>query len=49
MIGGLTREICEVCDEPIGTGQQLCGCGQCGRLFGPCCNSEDDDLCVECV
>jgi len=40
--------ICEVCEEPT-TEDYLSGCQNCARLFAPCCNSEDPDLCVECV
>jgi protein-arginine kinase activator protein McsA len=45
-----TRVRCEVCnttfDEAFAS--KLCGCEHCGRLFAPCCNSVDDDLCTEC-
>ena len=41
--------LCEVCDEPVSDATDLCGCNDCGKLFGPCCNSDDPDLCSECV
>lgn len=40
--------ICEVCEEPC-LELHLCGCEQCGKLYGPCCNSEQEDLCCECA
>ena len=40
---------CEVCEEPVNRPTDLGGCGRCGRLFGPCCNSEQDARCVECA
>lgn len=40
---------CEVCNNPIKEGEPKCGCEICARLFGPCCNSVEPDLCVECV
>ena len=43
------QRVCEVCDEPLEPSEHRCGCDQCGRMFGPCCNSEDPDRCVECV
>lgn len=43
------QRICEVCKQPVDSEDQLCGCEECGRLFGPCCNSEQDSMCVECV
>ena len=42
------QPICEICGNEIEEGQQLCGCNRSGRLFGPCCNSDDDNLCTEC-
>jgi hypothetical protein len=42
------KKECEVCDGEIEEDEQLCGCDICGRLFGPCCNSDNDNLCVEC-
>lgn len=41
--------ICEVCCADVEDVYVLSGCDRCGRLFGPCCNSQDPDLCVECV
>lgn len=38
---------CEVCDEYTEEAY-LFGCEGCARLFGPCCNSDTDDRCVEC-
>jgi hypothetical protein len=29
--------------------EELQGCEKCGRMFGKCCNSEQDSICVECV
>lgn len=46
---------CEVCGftlPPGVGGDQRCrltGCGKCGRMFGPCCNSVVEDLCAECA
>jgi hypothetical protein len=42
---------CEVCDELIEGGAMTArtGCQLCGRMFGPCCNSQEDGTCVECV
>lgn len=40
-------ESCEICEFPTAEGR--IGCDLCGRLFGPCCNSVIDDVCVECV
>lgn len=43
-------KICEVCRETkLGDDETLIGCFNCGRLFAPCCSSEQDDTCVECV
>lgn len=39
--------VCEVCYEE--TDKPLRGCELCGRLFGPCCNSDNNDVCVECI
>jgi hypothetical protein len=39
---------CEVCGGPVEDGA-LCGCERCGRMYGPCCNSVEDSICVECV
>ena len=43
--------ICEVCEEFVEGGalQNRIGCCFCGRMFGPCCNSQEDGACVECV
>jgi len=43
------HRICEVCEEEMIGDPAVCGCEKCGRLFGPCCNSADDNLCVECA
>ena len=40
---------CEICEEPLEAGGCLVGCDQCGRLYGPCCNPMEDDVCVECT
>lgn len=40
--------ICEVCGDPV-EDDALCGCEKCGRMYGPCCNSIQDSICVECV
>ena len=37
---------CDICDEPVAG--FLSGCEQCGRMFGPCCDSEDEDCCAMC-
>lgn len=37
---------CEICDEPA---EELSGCDKCGRMFGPCCNSEQSDYCEGCA
>ena len=39
---------CEVCEEPVKEETDLYGCDKCGRLFGPCCNSDDGNLCGDC-
>lgn len=36
---------CEICGR---RDVYLLGCARCHRLFGPCCNSMQDDGCVEC-
>ena len=41
--------ICGVCGEPVEHLDVLCGCEKCGRLYGPCCNSIEDSICVECI
>lgn len=43
--------ICEVCEEIVEGGKltDCTGCQFCGRMFGPCCNSQEDGTCVECV
>ncbi len=41
--------VCEVCCDPVEDEDVLCGCDECGRMYGPCCNSIEDSLCVECV
>lgn len=34
---------------PRAVNKTLSGCGQCGRLLGPCCNTVlDPDCCGEC-
>lgn len=38
--------ICEICGE---VAEFLCGCNECGRMYGPCCNSIEDSICVECI
>ena len=45
----MDETICEICEEVLDDDAHICGCEQCGRLFGPCCNSVEDDYCVECV
>lgn len=40
---------CEVCEELLKPGQLLCDCEYCGKMFGPCCNSQDDGTCVDCA
>ena len=40
---------CEICGEPVENIAVLCGCEKCGRLYGPCCNSIKDSICVECI
>jgi hypothetical protein len=42
------QETCEICDEPLKEGELVCGCEKCGNLYGPCCNSVHDGICVEC-
>ena len=41
--------VCEVCGEPVKDVYDLCGCDKCGRMYGLCCNSVLDSICVECV
>lgn len=41
--------ICEVCGDPVEDEDVLCGCEKCGRMYGPCCNSVVDSICLECV
>jgi len=41
--------VCEICGEPVEDADALCGCEKCGRLYGPCCNSIEDSICVECI
>ncbi len=43
------QQTCEVCGEPVNSVDDLCGCEKCGRMYGPCCNSVEDSICVECV
>ena len=45
----IEQKVCEVCEEAVAPDTQLCGCEFCGRLFAPCCNSEEDSCCVECA
>lgn len=40
---------CEVCELVYHDGTPRYGCEQCGRLFVECCNSDDDNRCVECL
>lgn len=41
--------ICEVCEEPVKSMDDLSGCEKCGDMFGPCCNNAtNSDYCVEC-
>ena len=42
------ESICEICGDPVEDGA-LCGCEKCGRMYGPCCNSVEDSICVECI
>jgi hypothetical protein len=43
------EQICEVCVEPVKSVYDLRGCEKCGRMYGPCCNSVEDSICVECI
>ena len=40
---------CEVCGGVVDDGYDLIGCEKCGRMFGPCYNSQADGICVECI
>ncbi|HZT29447.1 MAG TPA: hypothetical protein VFA33_06170 [Bryobacteraceae bacterium] len=39
---------CEICGQACDADER-CGCEKCGRMYGPCCNSLEDSICVECV
>lgn len=39
---------CEVCNQ-FCDADERCGCERCGRMYGPCCNSVEDSICVECI
>jgi len=41
--------ICELCEDPLLESEQACGCNVCGRLYGPCCSSQCEGFCIECV
>lgn len=41
-----TEVHCEVCEQ-LAAVDALTGCEDCGRLFGPCCNSIQDVYCVD--
>jgi hypothetical protein len=41
--------ICEVCGEAVESDDVLCGCDKCGRMYGPCCNSIENSICMECM
>lgn len=43
------KPTCEVCGNTVKDVYDLCGCEKCGRMYGPCCNSVEDSLCMECV
>jgi hypothetical protein len=38
------RGFCEICKRPV----DLHECEKCWRLYGPCCDSADDNLCADC-
>lgn len=40
---------CEVCEDELGADEVRYCCEKCARAFGPCCNTNYDNLCVECV
>jgi hypothetical protein len=41
---------CEVCGKAMKPQDYHSGCEECGKMFGPCCESADDgDLCVACA
>lgn len=40
--------ICEICGDPVEHEDVFCGCEKCGRMYGPCCSSVEDSICVEC-
>lgn len=42
-------DVCEVCDEQLLEGALYCGCEKCGRMYGPCCNSIEDGVCIQCT
>ena len=45
-----SKQECEVCEASLEADvEEVYGCVKCARLFGPCCNSIEDDICVECV
>ena len=45
----MTFETCEICEEMCRC-DEVRPCNLCGRLFGPCCKSIDDEFgCVECL
>lgn len=44
----MKKKCCEVCNEEVQSDYDLCGCEKCGRMYGPCCNSESDSICVDC-
>ena len=40
---------CEVCNGPLDDEYDLLGCDRCGRMYGPCCNTEQEGVCIECA
>jgi len=40
---------CEVCGGLVDGEYELIGCEKCGKMFGPCCNSQEDGICVQCI
>ena len=40
---------CEVCGEPAKKAEDRFCCEKCGRAFGPCCNSMQDTICIDCA
>ena len=38
--------LCEVCGEET---ESTNGCELCGKLYGSCCSSMRDSMCIECT